>query len=192
MLAWHLAGQEILRRSIWVGLPSSDKNVCWEGQKQDLGEKREGRKRWKETGHKKGGFHKGKLLIVCLWSITLTKRSVTQPCPPRASPFGQLKPHQETLTVIYKKVSCSPWQFTPLHVGFFAGGRLSFKILFVSKQRSHLNTKQPLEDKHFFIFHLRIEEFPSNLAWPEVWEVWKHWRTLLIWANIVCQLPSKS
>lgn len=42
------------------------------------------------------------------------------------------------------------------------------KIFFVCKQWSHLNAKQPLENKHFFMLHLKVKEFPSNLALPEV------------------------
>lgn len=60
-------------------------------------------------------------------------------------------------------------------------------FLFVCKQWSHLNAKQPLENKHCFIFHAKVKEYPNNLALPEIWEVYRHSRTDLIWLNLNSQ-----
>ena len=58
-------------------------------------------------------------------------------------------------------------------------------FLFVCKQWSHLNAKQPLENKFFFfVFHSKVKEYPNNLALPEIWEVYRHSRTGLIWLNL--------
>lgn len=180
---WHLAGQEILRRSVWVGLPSSDRSIYWEGQKEGSWRK-ERRKSWTETGQKKGGFQIGTLLILPVVHHA-NKAACDTDCPSRTSPFYQLKPRQEMpmgidlLTTLVRVVYST-------YLGFFAGATVSFTFFFVCKQCSHVN-KAVFGRETLFIFHLKIKEFPNNLTLSEVLEVWKHARTSLIWPNLSFQ-----
>lgn len=61
--------------------------------------------------------------------------------------------------VIYRKASRSPWQFTPLSLGFFAGGTRPFKFFFVCKQCSHLN-KTIIGGEILFYLSFKNKSFP--------------------------------
>lgn len=88
--------------------------------------------------------------------------------PPRASPFCQLSPIETPAWFMGR----SPALLGRLLPCAWSSSLVPF--LFVCKQWSHLNAKQPLENKRFFIFHSKVKEYPNNLALPKIWEVYRH------------------
>ena len=112
----------------------------------------------------KGGFHKGKLLMVSVINHTDKEAHDTGLVPPRASPFYQLSPIETHQCDLQEALLPSWAVYSPVH------GVLRWFPFSLCASSGHILMQSNLWKINFFffVFHSKVKEYPNNLALPEI------------------------